>query len=571
MVYPRLLHISTDILIMIKKYLLLDKCLAVLLLSLFFLSPLVSQKSWSDIKSELRKLDGANYITVASEYAEDLALQKKYDESYDLLKKSTKKAKSVGPSAHMVVLTHRAEVIADYFPRNDKYNKDLVESLEEISRLNPPYTIIDRVDIILEAAMRDITGPYSSNLAAMRKAVDANLAQRRDAREAVEDHDRREEILSLNKEEAFDEIEKLKFERQRLEGLQVKLSETVRQSERQLNQRTKRINQMTADKAVKEALLEYNLRMIDSLRFVSELDSINLLSQKMLINEQESEIKLQNSTLLLQESELQLKSSRQRVSIILGIAGLLIGGFATWLFVMARKNNQKLEAKNKEIEKEKERSEELLLNILPKDIASELKEHAKVQTRKFDECTVCFTDFINFSRISQILSPEQLISALDECFKAFDEIISRYNVEKIKTIGDSYMCAAGVPISNKSHAKDAVMAAIEMVAFLDKWNEEREKEGLVRFDARIGIHTGPIIAGVVGVKKFAYDIWGDTVNVAARMESQSEAQKINISQSTYDLIKEEFSCESRGSMDVKNMRDLEMYYVENRRLVPSLN
>jgi len=194
-----------------------------------------------------------------------------------------------------------------------------------------------------------------------------------------------------------------------------------------------------------------------------------------------------------------------------------------------------------------------------------------VQTRKFDECTVCFTDFINFSRISQILSPEQLISALDECFKAFDEIISRYNVEKIKTIGDSYMCAAGVPISNKSHAKDAVMAAIEMVAFLDKWNEEREKEGLVRFDARIGIHTGPIIAGVVGVKKFAYDIWGDTVNVAARMESQSEAQKINISQSTYDLIKEEFSCESRGSMDVKNMRDLEMYYVENRRLVPSLN
>jgi len=517
---------------MIKKYLFFIRGIAALLLCITLLHPLSAQKSWGDIKSELRKLDGASYISVASDYAEELALRKMYEESFDLLKKSTKKAKAVSPSAYMVVLTHRAEVIADYFPRSDNYNKDLVESLDEIAKLNPPDMIVDRVDIILEAAMRDIKGKYTPQLAAMRKAVDSNIAQRKNQVVTAQQQDRNEEILSLNKEEAFNEIEKLKFERQRLEGLQVKLSETVRLSERQLSQRTKKINQMTADGAAKEALLEYNLRMIDSLRFVAELDSIHLISQERLINEQESEIKLQNSTLLLQESELKLKSSRQRAYVIMSIAGLLIGGFATWLFVMARRNNKELAAKNKEIEEEKERSEELLLNILPKDIASELKEHAKVQTRKFDECTVCFTDFINFSRISQILSPEELISALDDCFKAFDGIIS---------------------------------------AFLDKWNAEREKKGLIRFDARIGIHTGPIIAGVVGVKKFAYDIWGDTVNVAARMESQSEAQKINISQSTYDLIKEEFSCESRGSMDVKNMRDLEMYFVEKQRLVPSLN
>ena len=133
------------------------------------------------------------------------------------------------------------------------------------------------------------------------------------------------------------------------------------------------------------------------------------------------------------------------------------------------------------------------------------------------------------------------------------------------------MCAAGVPITNKSHATDAVKAAVEMVAFLEEWNHKREAEGLIRFDARIGIHTGPIIAGVVGIKKFAYDIWGDTVNVAARMESKSEAQRINISQSTYDLIKEEFSCHSRGSLDVKNMKDLEMYYVDTISHNPSLN
>lgn len=547
------------------------KCLGFILLFFGLVGSLGAQKSWSDIKAELRKLDGANYIKAAGDYAEDLALQKKYDESYDLLKRSTKKAKSISSSAYMVVLTHRAEVLADYFPHIEKYNKDLVESLEEISRLNPPNSIIDRVDIILEAAMPNVSGKYSDKLVALREAVDAHLNQHRQSLGIQADEGRREEILSLNKQEAFQEIEKLKFERERLEGLQVKLSETVRDSEKQLNERTKMISRMTADKAKKEALLEYNLRMIDSLRFVAELDSMNILSQERLINEQEAEIKLQNSALLLQESELKLKSSRQRLYAMMSGAGLLIGGFATWLFVMARKNNRKLETKNIEIQKEKERSEELLLNILPKDIATELKEHAKVQTRKFDECTVCFTDFINFSRISQVLSPEELIAALDECFKAFDEIISRYNVEKIKTIGDSYMCAAGVPISNKSHAKDAVMAAIEMVDFLDKWNKKRQEAGLERFDARIGIHTGPIIAGVVGFKKFAYDIWGDTVNVAARMESQSEAQKINISQSTYDLIKGDFSCESRGSMDVKNMRDLEMYFVETAKQVPSLN
>lgn len=553
------------------KFLFTCRAIALILVSVILVVPISGQKSWGDIKSELRKLDGSTYIKTAGEYAESLALQKKFDESYELLKKSTKKAKTISPSAYLVVLTHRAEVVADYFPRTDEYNRDLVESLQEIAILNPPNSIVDRVDIILEAAMKDMNGKYTNDLAVLREAVDLHLAERKEEVLTVEEEGRRGEILSLNKEEAFEEIEKLKFERERLEGLQVKLSETVRNSEKQLTQRTKMINEMTADKAKKEALLEYNLRMIDSLRFVAELDSFNLISQERLIREQEAEIKLQNSTLLLQESELKLKSSRQRLYVILSVAGLLIGGFATWMFVMARRNNRRLAAKNIEIETERERSEELLLNILPKDIASELKEHAKVQTRKFDECTVCFTDFINFSRISQILSPEELISALDECFKAFDDIISKYNVEKIKTIGDSYMCAAGVPISNKSHAKDAVMAAIEMVKFLDKWNKEREDQGLERFDARIGIHTGPIIAGVVGVKKFAYDIWGDTVNVAARMESQSEAQKINISQSTYDLIKGEFSCESRGSMDVKNMRDLEMYFVETMKQVPSLN
>ena len=548
-----------------------QRCICHVVIGICLVGTLMSQKSYGDIKNELRQLDGAQYVSAASSYAEDLALQKQFDDSYDLLKKTTKKAKSIGPSVHMVVLSHRAELIADYFPRTDKYSQDLLESLEQISKMDPPDTVVDKVDMILEAAMRDINGKYASDLNAMKTLVDQHIAERDNKKNAIVGRSQLEEIKGLNKEEAFKEIEKLKFERQQLEGLQVKLSETVRNSERQLNKRTKVINEMNADKAKKEAMLEYNLRMIDSLRFIATLDSLYLDKQERRIYEQESEIKLKNSTLLLQDSELKLKSSQQRLFILMTLGGLLIGGFASWLFITARKNNRKLEAKNKEIEKERERSEALLLNILPKDIASELKENAKVQTKRFDECTVCFTDFINFSRISQILKPEELIAALDECFKAFDEIISKYNVEKIKRIGDSYMCAAGVPISNTSHATDAVKAAIDMVEFLHKWNNEREANGQIRFDARIGIHTGPIIAGVVGFKKFAYDIWGDTVNVAARMESQSEAQKINISQSTYDLIKEDFSCESRGSLDVKNMKNLEMYFVGETINPPSLN
>ena len=529
------------------------------------------QQSWSDIKNELRKLDGPQYISIASKYAEDLALQSKFDESYDLLKKATKKARSIDQSVHLVVLSHRAELLADYFPRNDKYDKDLVESLIEISKLNPPEVIIVKVDRILKSTINDISGDYKKDLLAIGENINVYMSQRKDSEISNLDQHRRDDIIKLNKEEAFEEIEKLKYERQRLEGLQLKLSETVRNNERQLSKRTRMINEMTASQAKKEAMLEFNKRIIDSMRFISELDSMNLLSQENLIDRQEAELNLTNSTLQLQEAELKLKSSQQRTYTLLGLAGLLIGGIASWLMIMVRRSNKNLEKKNKEIEEEKERSEELLLNILPKDIASELKENAKVQTRKFEECTVCFTDFINFSRISQLLSPEDLISALDECFKAFDEIISEHNVEKIKTIGDSYMCAAGVPITNKSHATDAVKAAVEMVAFLEEWNHKREAEGLIRFDARIGIHTGPIIAGVVGIKKFAYDIWGDTVNVAARMESKSEAQRINISQSTYDLIKEEFSCHSRGSLNVKNMKDLEMYYVETLNYIPALN
>ena len=211
------------------------------------------------------------------------------------------------------------------------------------------------------------------------------------------------------------------------------------------------------------------------------------------------------------------------------------------------------------IEAEKDRSEALLLNILPAETAQELKEHGKIQAKKFDLVTVLFTDFKGFTKLAEHTEPEQLVKSIDFYFKAFDEITTKFRLEKIKTIGDSYMCAGGLPTVTKTHACDVIRAAREMVELVG--NELKLPDDLIHFEIRIGIHTGPVIAGIVGIKKWQYDIWGDTVNIASRMESSSEVGRINISESTYQEIKDEFPCEYRGEIEVKNRGHLKMYFL----------
>jgi len=209
------------------------------------------------------------------------------------------------------------------------------------------------------------------------------------------------------------------------------------------------------------------------------------------------------------------------------------------------------------------RSEALLLNILPRQIAEELKTKGSVEAKQFNSVTVMFTDFKNFTKISEALSPSELVSEIDYCFKAFDNIINRYNIEKIKTIGDSYMCAGGLPLANATHATDILSAAMEIQKFVEQHSCQKMDEHQEQFEIRIGVHTGPVVAGIVGVKKFAYDIWGDTVNIASRMESSGEAGKINISGSTYELVKEKFNCVHRGKIQAKNKGMIDMYFVES--------
>lgn len=223
---------------------------------------------------------------------------------------------------------------------------------------------------------------------------------------------------------------------------------------------------------------------------------------------------------------------------------------------------KKLWATSTSIHKERSRSDELLLNILPFETATELKATGKVKARRYDSVTVMFTDFKNFTRLSERMSAEELVQEINSCYSEFDRIISTYNLEKIKTIGDSYMCAGGLPVENETHATDAVNAALEIQQFIKKLALEKKSSGNDYFEIRIGMHTGPVIAGVVGIKKFAYDIWGDTVNTASRMETSGEAGKVNISGITYELIKNQFHCTHRGKIEAKNKGDIDMYFVE---------
>ncbi|MBK7945276.1 MAG: hypothetical protein IPJ85_08210 [Flavobacteriales bacterium] len=226
-------------------------------------------------------------------------------------------------------------------------------------------------------------------------------------------------------------------------------------------------------------------------------------------------------------------------------------------------------AQSKEIEGQKERIEDLLLNILPKEISDELKEKGKATARRHEEVTVLFTDMKGFTRAAEKMTPEELVSELDDCFVQFDEIVGRYGIEKIKTIGDSYMCAAGVPTKDAMHAHKCILAALEVRELMTRWQKAILAVGKEPWALRIGVNTGPVVAGVVGKRKFAYDIWGDTVNTASRMESSGEVGEVNISGATYRIVKDHFECVHRGQVEANNKGAIDMYFV--KRIKPEFS
>lgn len=237
------------------------------------------------------------------------------------------------------------------------------------------------------------------------------------------------------------------------------------------------------------------------------------------------------------------------------IAGL--SAFFLFSVIIYRQRNK--------VKKEKKRSDDLLLNILPEEIAEELKTTGTSEAKHFENVSIMFTDFKNFTKLSEKISSKELIEELNYCFKAFDEIIVKYGVEKIKTIGDSYMAVCGLPVLQENHAKKMTEAALEIRDFIEDYKQKRQKEGKSFFEMRIGINSGEVVAGIVGIKKFAYDIWGDAVNTASRMESNGVAGKVNISETTYNLVKNDFDFQHRGEIGTKGKGNINMYFVEHKQ------
>jgi adenylate cyclase len=303
---------------------------------------------------------------------------------------------------------------------------------------------------------------------------------------------------------------------------------------------------------------------IDSISRTNSLRLKNLSESQMIDSivraQQEREIQAQKR----RAAELELaqeKGDTQRKILLLVVAFMVLLAILFYIRFLAKKRTaNQLQNKNKLIEAEQQRSNSLLLNILPPAIAEELKTRNKVAARKYDQATVMFVDFHGFTHVAEQLSPEQLVEELDLCFSNFDRIIGNYKIEKIKTVGDAYICASGLSDMNASPS-DMIKAALDIQDFLLGLKAQRLGQALPFFEARVGIHFGPVVAGVVGAKKFAYDIWGDTVNTAARLEEACEIGRVNVSEDAYWLAKYEFEWESRGKIAAKNKGTMDMYYV----------
>jgi adenylate cyclase len=270
---------------------------------------------------------------------------------------------------------------------------------------------------------------------------------------------------------------------------------------------------------------------------------------------------------LRQANEEVVRKQNRTRNILLGVGGvllLLLGGlYNRWRIIHKAKAV---------LEKEQERSEKLLLNILPADIAAELKATGKSEAREVEQVTMLFTDFRGFTEIASTLTARELVVEINACFEAFDGICATYGIEKIKTIGDAYMAAGGLSGNNPNAIQQTVLAALDMQAFMAARKTTKEQQGKLAFDMRAGLHTGPVVAGIVGLRKFQYDVWGDTVNTASRMESAGAVGKVNISNTTYELIKDDprFTFEAREKINVKGKGEVQMWFVQKVMALPEL-
>jgi len=291
----------------------------------------------------------------------------------------------------------------------------------------------------------------------------------------------------------------------------------------------------------------YKGRWQDAARYMDStlvvLDSLTRLDNAVQMLRLKQLMELQESRVEIAQREVSIRKKTMQGYVM--IAGLL---FALIAGVLVYRQKRKADSAKK-------RSDELLLNILPKDVAEEMKTMGVSRARRFEETTILFCDFKNFTLYSEEMPPESVVQILNHYFMAFDSVVNSLGLEKIKTVGDAYICASGLPAPDPRHAEKTVLSALKIQEIMQK--------SPAGWQLRVGIHSGPVVAGIVGIKKFAYDVWGDTVNTAARMEQHAETGKVNISQATYELVKDKFQCTHRGKLEVKHKGEMDMYYVES--------
>ena len=295
--------------------------------------------------------------------------------------------------------------------------------------------------------------------------------------------------------------------------------------------------------------------LADSLNNQTLADKLTSLQGNFEILTRQNQINLLTKDKKLQDLELR----NQKIQKAFISAALVLIFFIA--FVIYRNYRSKVKT-NVILDKQKAEIEGLLLNILPSEVAAELQQNGKSTPRYYDQVSVLFTDFKGFTLIADALSPQEVVSELNACFIAFDNIIEKYNLEKIKTIGDSYMCAGGIPSEDADHPVNIIQAGLEIRDWMKEMNHRRVSSGLETWELRIGIHVGPAVAGVVGRKKYAYDIWGSTVNIASRMESSGEPGYVNISAAAHELVKHRYECVYRGKVYAKNIGEIDMYFVD---------
>lgn len=449
-----------------------------------------------------------------------------------------------------VYFTTTEEVEEAFWDKPLKYSRDALALAEKIKYKRGQADAYYNLSVVYKKKNMSIQSKKYEYLAQKAKSELTDESETV-AKEAEQRRAEKEAELKKKQEE---------LERQALEAKR-------QQEENEKLAREGKISKEEAEKRAKEIAAKQQQLANATQTIIQQKETIKSKDEVIVQTQEEKERlemqnKIQEQNLELEKLENENHKKQQLIYVGFAILGLALAIVMALLLTIQRRTAKQLAAKNKIIEEEKKRSEELLLNILPLELANELKAKGSAQARNYDQVTVLFTDFKDFTKISEKLSPKELVDEIDYCFRAFDDIVGKYNIEKIKTIGDAYLCAGGVPVADSHDPIKVVQASLDIQRFMEQIRKDREGTSKPFFEIRIGIHTGPLVAGVVGSKKFAYDIWGDTVNTAARMEQNSEPGKVNISDATYQLVKSHFSCTYRGKLYAKNKGEIDMYFVD---------